>query len=101
MKKKSEKLLLDVDDQGAETERENDETHGQILLNNASVGASVEPEQEDFSNTRRALNMGDRQMGEIELNSYYNQHIVSPAMSQNYGKQAPGNSVVCDMSMSV
>ena len=44
--------------------------------------------------------MGDRTMGEIELNSYYHKHIVTPAISENYGKQAPGNSVVDELSMS-
>ena len=110
MKKKSEKLLLDADDQGAETEREKedlqfgDQTHEQILLRDnisASAGASVvAPEQEDFNNTRGAMNMKDRRKGEIELISQEQKHIITPAMSENYAKQAPGNSVVGDISMS-
>ena len=44
--------------------------------------------------------MGDRQKGEIELVSQVQKHIITPVLSENYAKQAPGNSVVGDISMS-
>ena len=81
-----------------------DKTHDQILLRdniNASVGAAiVEPEQVDFSNIRGAVIMGDKQKGEIELISQSQRHMITPAKSENYAKQAPGNSVVGEISMS-
>ena len=44
--------------------------------------------------------MGDKQKGEIELISQSQRHMITSAKSENYAKQAPGNSVVGEISMS-
>ena len=75
MKIKSEKLLLDVDDEDADTDREKadlpfDDMTQQILLKDNISASVIAPEQEDFNKTGAggaSLKMGSREMGEIEL----------------------------------